>query len=113
MELKKLLNEEIEVSLNVLNNKFGGTKGYKSLKTVSFSTIRNYIKVLEECNFIFKTYKNISDQDLYVPPFPVVVLKYKIPDKLTYKEARTLSKNPWMIWFKYPQIHIKQEKESK
>jgi hypothetical protein len=104
MELKKLLNEEMEVSLNVLYNKFAGTKGYKSLKTVSFSTIRNYIKVLEDCDFVFRSYRHT---------FQIIVLKYKIPDKLTYKEARTLSKNPWMVWFKYPQIHINQRKENK
>lgn len=113
IELKELLNQECEIGLNVINNKFAGSKGYKNLGTVTYSTLRNYINVLEDCGFIYRSYKNISDDGLQIPLVTVVTLKYKIPKRLTYKEARKLSKNPWMVWFKYPQIHIDQEKESK
>lgn len=111
--LKDVLNEEEEIPISLINNKFSGPHREKNLGTVAYSTVRNYLKTLEKCGFVYRAYKDISDEELYIPSLTVIVLKYKIPKRLTYKEARKLSKNPWMVWFKYPQIHTKQGKESK
>jgi hypothetical protein len=111
--LKNKFNEEKEISASIIYNRFSeakGTKSYKDLGTVTASTVRNYLKTLVGCGFISREYKHLSDKNLYVPASSVYILKYKIPDKLTYNEARKLSKNPWMIWFKYPEIHMTQKR---
>ncbi len=91
-ELKDMLNKEKKVSISEI---------FCSIK-VHGNTRELYLRYLMDAGFIRRTME-LPDQQ-YMIPESYYILILKIPEKMTLHEVVELSKNPWMTWFKYPEL---------
>lgn len=62
------------------------------------ATLDIYLHHLSAAGFIKKLYEKELN------PIPYYKLILEIPKKITFHEVIEMSHNPWMTWFKYPEL---------